>query len=147
MTVEYAVPEQFDDAYVPSDDITDICQLGAMFYELFTGRPSFDGHPFEVIEQVGSEESTPQARWRTCRRLSTRFCSKRSQRRKPTGTATSCISVTCSRTSMTNGDAALPERDAPARTRQDGASRRSPRPVWQPRHSRRYASPEARPVL
>ena len=59
MTVEYAAPEQFDDSYGVSDDITDIYQLGAVFYELFTGRPPFEGQPFEVIKQVERERPTP----------------------------------------------------------------------------------------
>jgi len=59
MTVEYAAPEQFDDSYGPTDDITDVYQLGAVFYELFTGRPPFEGQPFEVIKQVEAQQPTP----------------------------------------------------------------------------------------
>ncbi len=59
MTVEYAAPEQFDDSLGASDDITDVYQLGAVFYELFTGRPPFEGQPFEVIKQVEVEQPTP----------------------------------------------------------------------------------------
>jgi tetratricopeptide (TPR) repeat protein len=59
MSVEYAAPEQFDDDYGPADDITDIYQLGAVFYELFTGRPPFEGQPFKVIDMVKSDQPTP----------------------------------------------------------------------------------------
>jgi serine/threonine protein kinase len=59
MTVEYAAPEQFDDSYGPTDDITDVYQLGAVFYTLFTGRPPFEGQPFEVVRKLQSEAPAP----------------------------------------------------------------------------------------
>jgi hypothetical protein len=59
MSPYYAAPEQFDDAYGSPDDITDIYQLGAVFYELFTGRPPFEGQPFRVIDKVKEEDPTP----------------------------------------------------------------------------------------
>ncbi len=59
MTVEYAAPEQFDDEYGAVDDITDVYQLGAVFYELFTGRPPFEGQPFEVMNRIQNEEPDP----------------------------------------------------------------------------------------
>ena len=59
MSVEYAAPEQFDDEYGSTDDITDVYQLGAVFYELFTGRPPFEGQPFKIIDRVKSEHPTP----------------------------------------------------------------------------------------
>jgi len=59
MTVEYAAPEQFDDSRGASDDITDIYQLGVVFYELFTGHPPFEGQPFEIIERLKNDQPTP----------------------------------------------------------------------------------------
>jgi len=59
LTVEYAAPEQFDDDYGATDDITDVYQLGAVFYELFTGRPPFEGQPFEVIDQLKNDQPAP----------------------------------------------------------------------------------------
>lgn len=55
----YAAPEQFDEKRGEADKITDIYQLGAMFYELFTGRPPFEGSPTSVMNKVLSEEPTP----------------------------------------------------------------------------------------
>jgi tetratricopeptide (TPR) repeat protein/tRNA A-37 threonylcarbamoyl transferase component Bud32 len=52
----YAAPEQFDDSYGQTDDITDIYQLGAVFYELFTGQPPFEGDPAQVMRQVLAED-------------------------------------------------------------------------------------------
>ena len=55
MTVEYAAPEQFDPEQ-SSDNFTDIYQLGAVFYELFTGRSPFSGEVFAVMEQIKNED-------------------------------------------------------------------------------------------
>jgi serine/threonine protein kinase len=59
ITPQYAAPEQFDEEYGPTDDITDIYQLGAVFYELFTGQPSFRGTPKKVMRAVLDDKPTP----------------------------------------------------------------------------------------
>lgn len=59
LSVEYAAPEQFDDDYGRTDYATDIYQLGAVFYELFTGRPPFEGQPFEIIDKIKARRPTP----------------------------------------------------------------------------------------
>lgn len=59
LSPQYAAPEQFDDEYGATDDVTDIYQLGAVFYELFTGQPPFDGKPFKIIRKIQDESPTP----------------------------------------------------------------------------------------
>jgi outer membrane protein assembly factor BamB/tRNA A-37 threonylcarbamoyl transferase component Bud32 len=58
LTPQYAAPEQFDEE-TPTDDITDIYQLGVVFYELLTGQPPFEGRPAEVMQSVLEAEPTP----------------------------------------------------------------------------------------
>lgn len=56
----YAAPEQFDsEQFGSTDKATDVYQLGAVCYELFTGRPPFEGQTFEVINKIQSAEPTP----------------------------------------------------------------------------------------
>jgi hypothetical protein len=59
LSPQYAAPEQFDDAYGAVDDVTDVYQLGAVFYALFTGRPPFTGDQREVVRSVVNERPTP----------------------------------------------------------------------------------------
>lgn len=55
----YAAPEQFDKTYGQVDDLTDIYQLGVVFYELFTGEPPFQGDPARVMNEILTESPTP----------------------------------------------------------------------------------------
>ena len=55
----YSAPEQVDEHYGQADDLTDIYQLGLMFYETFTGRPPFHGSASDVTQAVLTDEPTP----------------------------------------------------------------------------------------
>ena len=60
LSPQYAAPEQFDTDRGAADDITDVYQLGAVLYELFTGRPPFEGTaPAEAMHRVLHEEPMP----------------------------------------------------------------------------------------
>lgn len=59
LSAHYAAPEQFDRSFGEADDITDIYALGAVFYELFTGKKAFEGRPVQVMNQVVNNELTP----------------------------------------------------------------------------------------
>jgi len=56
---QYAAPEQLGDDHGTADDITDIYQLGAVFYYLFTGQPPFQGDPAKVVYRVLDTNPTP----------------------------------------------------------------------------------------
>lgn len=59
LTLQYAAPEQFDEDYGPTDNITDLYQLGAVLYTLFTGMPPYEGKPAEVMNAVLKKDPTP----------------------------------------------------------------------------------------
>jgi outer membrane protein assembly factor BamB len=59
LSPQYAAPEQFDESYGSTDDITDVYQLGSVFYDLFVGRPPFEGRATKVMRRVLDEEPAP----------------------------------------------------------------------------------------
>jgi tetratricopeptide (TPR) repeat protein len=58
-TPQYAAPEQIDDDRGTPDQDTDIYQLGAVFYELFTGQPPFTGGTANVLHDALHEMPPP----------------------------------------------------------------------------------------
>jgi hypothetical protein len=55
----YAAPEYFDDSYGSVDDATDVYQVGAVCYHLFTGRPPFQGTYDAVRDGILTRTLTP----------------------------------------------------------------------------------------
>jgi serine/threonine protein kinase len=60
MSPRYAAPEQLDsEQFGQTDTVTDVYQLGTVFYELFTGEPPFDGETYEVMNKIQSATPIP----------------------------------------------------------------------------------------
>ncbi len=59
----YAAPEQISSRFGGTDERTDVWQIGAVLYELLTGRPPFEGEDFvEVASKITLEEPVPPGR-------------------------------------------------------------------------------------
>lgn len=60
MSPRYAAPEQLDsEQFGKTDTVTDVYQLGTVIYELFTGKPPFDGETYEVMNKIQSKTPAP----------------------------------------------------------------------------------------
>jgi len=57
----YAAPEQLDERYGTPDGAADVHAVGALAYELVTGRPPFTGRLDRVVEGILETEPTPPA--------------------------------------------------------------------------------------
>ena len=58
-TPQYMAPEQAWGRIVDVGPSADIYSLGAVMYEMLTGRPPFTGDPFQVIMKVTSRPPVP----------------------------------------------------------------------------------------
>jgi serine/threonine-protein kinase len=62
-TPQYMAPEQADTTLGPVASAADVYALGAILYELLTGRPPFDGpSPLEIIRRLLAEDVLPPRR-------------------------------------------------------------------------------------
>jgi len=60
LSPQYTAPEQVDpDTHGHPDNVTDVYQLGILFYELFTGRSPFDEAQFEDSDPVPRGDPDP----------------------------------------------------------------------------------------
>ncbi|MDP3066952.1 MAG: protein kinase [Methanobacteriaceae archaeon] len=57
-TPSYAAPEQISQEFGKADERTDIYQLGAVFYELITGRLPFEGNISQIYSSILTTEPT-----------------------------------------------------------------------------------------
>jgi len=58
-SVMYLAPEQIDDGYGYANDITDIYQLGVVFYELFTGQLPFERDTTQAKQAILNAQPRP----------------------------------------------------------------------------------------
>jgi outer membrane protein assembly factor BamB len=60
LSIRYAAPEQVTpDAFGAPGKATDVYQLGAVFYELFSGHPPFSGDRHDIVQQITAERPPP----------------------------------------------------------------------------------------
>jgi serine/threonine-protein kinase len=63
-TPSYLAPEQITGQNTAAGPTTDVYSLGAVFYELLTGRPPFDGTVYQVLRKAVEQDPEPPSRLR-----------------------------------------------------------------------------------
>lgn len=63
VSLPYAAPETLPSSDGCIDIVTDVYQLGAVFYELVTGRPPFDKSSLDITDQIKNDTPTPPSNY------------------------------------------------------------------------------------